>query len=163
MRLYIFTALLLLNLLCSSHTVRIVDHYNSSGLKPTKIRITETSGDIPTALNEEALIYCKTNTELKYCTFMTPDQETFTMSNDPRLQYQGGRLHYPEISQPEQTCGINITRVVSRDFGQWRCQVVGMIGGKMSTATADITVREGTGVKMQVITSEKERIRPDEL
>jgi len=33
----------------------------------------------------------------------------------------------------------------------------------MSTATADITVREGTGVKMQVITSEKERIRPGKL
>jgi len=118
---------------------------------------------VPAALNEAATIYCKTNTEIKYCTFMTPDLQTFTMSNDPMLRYQGGRLRYPVTSQPDQTCGINITRVASQDFGQWRCQVVGLIAGKMSTATADITLREDTGVRMQLITSENGRTRSAKL
>jgi len=67
---------------------------------------------------EEAILTCTTPSDILFCTFRSPTDETYIMS--PDIPYENGRIVY-HGDNPKKDCGLKITNVQEIDNGEWRC------------------------------------------
>jgi len=88
---------------------------------------------------EEAILTCTTPSDILFCTFRSPTDETFIMS--PDIPYENGRIVY-HGDNPKKDCGLKITNVQEIDNGEWRCLLTARVEEqvKKGEKTALITV-----------------------
>ena len=66
---------------------------------------------------EEAILSCTTPSEILFCTFRSPTDETFTMK--PGIPYEDGRIVFHGTDEKKE-CGLKITNVKEKDNGEWK-------------------------------------------
>ena len=66
---------------------------------------------------EEAILSCTTPSEIVFCTFRSPTDETFTMKKG--IPYEEGRIVYHGDDEKKE-CGLKITDVKEKDNGEWK-------------------------------------------
>jgi len=88
---------------------------------------------------EEAILTCTTPSDILFCTFRSPTDETYIMS--PDIPYENGRIVY-HGDNPKKDCGLKITNVQEIDNGEWRCLLTARVEEqvKKGEKTALITV-----------------------
>jgi len=88
---------------------------------------------------EEAILSCTTPSDILFCTFRSPTDETFTMK--PGIPYEEGRIVY-HGSDEKKECGLKITNVKEKDNGEWKCLLTALLDGqaKKGEKAALITV-----------------------
>jgi len=88
---------------------------------------------------EEAILSCTTPSDILFCTFRSPTDETFTMS--PGIPYEDGRIVYHGTDEKKE-CGLKITDVKEKDNGEWKCLLTALLDGqaKKGEKAAIITV-----------------------
>jgi len=88
---------------------------------------------------EEAILTCTTPSDILFCTFRSPTDETFTMK--PGIPYEDGRIVYHGEDEKRE-CGLKITDVKEKDNGEWKCLLTALLDGsaKKGEKAAIITV-----------------------
>lgn len=88
---------------------------------------------------EEAILSCTTPSDILFCTFRSPTDETFTMK--PGVPYEDGRIVYHGTDEKKE-CGLKITDVKEKDNGEWKCLLTALLDGsaKKGEKAAIITV-----------------------
>eukprot|EP00092_Neocalanus_flemingeri_P030364 GFUD01032962.1.p1 GENE.GFUD01032962.1~~GFUD01032962.1.p1 ORF type:complete len:532 (-),score=132.75 GFUD01032962.1:652-2247(-) len=88
---------------------------------------------------EEAILSCTTPSDILFCTFRSPTDETFTMKSG--LPYEEGRIVYHGEDEKRE-CGMKITDVKEKDNGEWKCLLTALLDGqaKKGEKAAIITV-----------------------
>jgi len=88
---------------------------------------------------EEAILSCTTPSDILFCTFRSPTDETFTMAKS--IPYEEGRIVYHGTDEKRE-CGMKITNVKEKDNGEWKCLVSALLDGNAKTGekSAIITV-----------------------
>jgi len=88
---------------------------------------------------EEAILSCTTPSDILFCTFRSPTDETFTMK--PGIPYEEGRIVYHGADEKKE-CGLKITNVKEKDNGEWKCLLTALLDGqaKKGEKAALITV-----------------------
>jgi len=88
---------------------------------------------------EEAILSCTTPSDILFCTFRSPTDETFVMKAG--VPYEGGRIVYHGTDEQKE-CGLKITDVKEKDNGEWKCLLTAMLDGsaKKGEKAAIITV-----------------------
>jgi len=88
---------------------------------------------------EEAILSCTTPSDILFCTFRSPTDETFTMK--PGVPYEDGRIVYHGTDEKKE-CGLKITDVKEKDNGEWKCLLTAILDGsaKKGEKAAIITV-----------------------
>jgi len=88
---------------------------------------------------EEAILSCTTPSEIVFCTFRSPTDETFTMKKG--IPYEEGRIVYHGDDEKKE-CGLKITDVKEKDNGEWKCLLTALLDGsaKKGEKAAIITV-----------------------
>jgi len=88
---------------------------------------------------EEAILSCTTPSDILFCTFRSPSDETFNMK--PGLPYEDGRIVYHGTDEKKE-CGLKVTNVKEKDNGEWKCLITALLDGsaKKGEKAAIITV-----------------------
>jgi len=88
---------------------------------------------------EEAILSCTTPSEILFCTFRSPTDETFTMK--PGIPYEDGRIVFHGTDEKKE-CGLKITNVKEKDNGEWKCLLTAFVENqaKKGEDSAYITV-----------------------
>jgi len=88
---------------------------------------------------EEAILSCTTPSDILFCTFRSPTDQTFTMAKS--IPYEEGRIVYHGTDEKRE-CGMKITNVKEKDNGEWKCLVSALLDGNAKTGekSAIITV-----------------------
>jgi hypothetical protein len=71
-------------------------------------------------VGQEMSLVCGSSEPVKTCTWSTPYNKTYTLSEG--LQTEGGRLKY-HSEKSGSDCGITITKIEASDGGIWKCDV----------------------------------------
>lgn len=73
--------------------------------------------------DEEADLSCTTESKIRYCSFVNPAGEIFTI--DPEIEYEN-RISFLG-TDPTKDCGIKIKGVKESDNGVWTCKITAII------------------------------------